>query len=152
VDTRVIVMRLRKLDGYLLSLRQVQTVPLEEFLDDDGIQTYAERKLQLAIQVCMDIGNYLIGQLGLAVPDEAENVFMVLGREGVIDRDLARRMVGMVRFRNILVHDYLDIDSQIVYHNLTDELGDFDQFAQAILDQFLPGDTADWPIQPGDTK
>jgi len=136
-------MRLRKLDGYLLSLRQVQTVSLEEFLDDDGIQTYVERKLQLAIQVCMDIGNYLIGQLGLAVPDEAENVFAVLGREDVIEPDLARRMVSMVRFRNILVHDYLDIDSQIVYHNLTDELGDFDQFAQTILERFLPGDTTD---------
>jgi uncharacterized protein YutE (UPF0331/DUF86 family) len=61
VDTRVIVMRLRKLDDYLRSLRQAQTVPLEEYLDDDGIQTYVERKLQLAIQVCMDIGNYLIG-------------------------------------------------------------------------------------------
>ena len=145
-------MRLRKLDGYLLSLRQVQTVPLEEFLDDDGIQTYVERKLQLAIQVCMDIGNYLIGQLGLAVPDEAENVFAVLGREDVIEPDLARRLVGMVRFRNILVHDYLDIDLQIVYHNLTDELGDFDRFAQTILDRFLPGDTTDWRMPPGDTK
>jgi uncharacterized protein YutE (UPF0331/DUF86 family) len=86
------------------------------------------------------------------VPDEAENVFAVLGREGVIYRDLARHMVSMVRFRNILVHDYLDIDSQIVYHNLTDELGDFDLFAQTILDRFLPVDTTDWPMQPGDIK
>jgi len=77
------------------------------------------------------------------VPDEAENVFAVLGREDVIEPDLTRRMVRMVRFRNILVHDYLDIDLQIVYHNLTDELGDFDRFAQTILDRFLPGDTTD---------
>ena len=140
MDTTVIIMRLQKLDAYLQSLRQVQTVPLDEYLDDDSIQTYVERKLQLAIQVCMDIGNYLIGQLGLAVPDEPENVFAVLGREGILDRELARRMVGMVRFRNILVHDYLDIDSQIVYHNLTDELGDFDQFSQEVVGRFLPGE------------
>ena len=137
MDTRAIAMRLQKLDGYLRSLRQMQAVPLEEYLDDDNIQTIVERKLQLAIQVCMDIGNYLIGQLGLPVPDEQENVFAVLGREGVIERDLARRMIGMVRFRNILVHDYLEIDSHIVYHNLEDELDDFDQFAQAIVGQFL---------------
>jgi uncharacterized protein YutE (UPF0331/DUF86 family) len=73
----------------------------------------------------------------LPVPDEQENVFAVLGREGVIERDLARRMVGMVRFRNILVHDYLEIDSYIVYRNLKDELEDFDQFTQAIIGQFL---------------
>jgi uncharacterized protein YutE (UPF0331/DUF86 family) len=115
----------------------VQKVSLDEYLDDDSIQTYVERKLQLAIQVCMDIGNYLIGQLGLPVPDAQENVFAVLGREGVIERDLARRMVGMARFRNILVHDYLEIDSHIVYHNLTDELGDFDQFAREVATRFL---------------
>ena len=143
MDTRAIAMRLQKLDGYLRSLRQVQTVPLEEYLDDDSIQTYVERKLQLAIQVCMDVGNYLIGQLGLNVPDEQENVFAVLGREGILDPGLARRMVGMVRFRNILVHDYLDIDSHIVYRNLTGELEDFDQFAQTVVVRFLSDESSD---------
>lgn len=121
----------------------MQDVPLDEYLDDDNIQAIVERRLQLAIQVCMDIGNYLIGQLGLTAPDEPENVFAVLGREGVISRELARRMVGMVRFRNILVHGYLDIDSQIVYYNLTDELGDFDLFSQTMVAQFLSGNSVD---------
>ena len=143
MDTTVIAMRLQKLDGYLRSLRQMQDVPLDEYLDDDNIQAIVERRLQLAIQVCMDIGNYLIGQLGLTAPDEPENVFAVLGREGVISRELARRMVGMVRFRNILVHGYLDIDSQIVYYNLTDELGDFDLFSQTMVAQFLSGNSVD---------
>ena len=49
MDTRVIVMRLQKLDGYLRSLRQMQNVTLDEYLDDDNIQTIVERKLQLAI-------------------------------------------------------------------------------------------------------
>jgi uncharacterized protein YutE (UPF0331/DUF86 family) len=115
----------------------MQAVTLDEYLDDDNIQTIVERKLQLAIQVCMDIGSYLIGQLGLTAPDEPENVFAVLGREGVINKELARRMVGMVRFRNILVHDYLEIDSNIVYHNLTEELYDFEQFSQEIITRFL---------------
>lgn len=118
----------------------MQVVPLDEYLDDDNIQAIVERRLQLAVQVCMDIANYLIGQLGLAIPEEPENAFAVLGRESIIDRGLARRMVGMVRFRNILVHDYLEIDSRIVHENLTEELGDFDRFAQEIVARFLPGE------------
>lgn len=116
----------------------MQDVSLDEYLDDDNIQAIVERRLQLAIQVCMDIGNYLIGQLGISVPDEQENVFLALGREGILSADLAKRMVGMVRFRNILVHDYLEIDSHIVYRNLAEDLGDFDQFAQQIIARFLP--------------
>lgn len=142
MDTMVIATRLRKLNDYLRSLRQMQAVSMDEYLDDDNIQTIVERKLQLAIQVCMDIGSYLIGQLGLTAPDEPENVFVVLGREGIINRDLARRMVGMVRFRNILVHDYLEIDSHIVYHNLAGELDDFDQFSQEIIARFLPASSS----------
>lgn len=137
MDTTVIVTRFRKLDGYLRSLRQMQDVPLAEFLDDDNIQTIVERKLQLAIQVCMDVANYLIGQLGLAAPDAPENVFQALGREGIIDRTLASHLAGMVRFRNILVHDYLEINAQIVYRLLAEDLKDFDEFAQQIAIRFL---------------
>ncbi|MFQ5864025.1 MAG: HepT-like ribonuclease domain-containing protein [bacterium] len=36
-------------------------------------------------------------------------------------------MVGLVNFRNILVHAYLEIDRQIVYENLK-HLDDFRQF------------------------
>jgi len=68
----------------------MQAVSLNEYLNDDNVQTIVERKLQLAIQVCMDIGSYLIGQLGLTAPDEPENVFAVLGREGVISSSLAQ--------------------------------------------------------------
>ena len=140
MDTTAIAMRLRKLDSYLRTLRQMQAVPLDEYLSDDNIQTIVERKLQLAIQACMDIASYLIGQLGLTAPDEPHNVFAVLGQEGVIGRDLAGRMVGMVRFRNLLVHDYLEIDSAIVHRNLTEELVDSDEFSQEIIARFLSSD------------
>ena len=140
MDTTVITMRLRKLDSYLRTLRQMQVVSLDEYLNDDNIQTIVERKLQLAIQVCMDIASYLIGHLGLTVPDEPQNVFSVLCHEGVISAPLGQRMVGMVRFRNILVHDYLEIDAAIVYANLAEELSDFDQFSQEIIARFLPAD------------
>ena len=85
----------------------------------------------------MDIATYLIAQLGFSAPDTPENVFAVLGREGVLSTDLAQRMTGMVRFRNILVHDYLEIDAVIVHTHLAGELDDFNQYAQEIAAQFL---------------
>lgn len=116
----------------------MQDVTLEEYLGDDMIQAIVERRLQLAVQVCMDVANYLIGQLSLSVPEESKNVFAILGREGIIPSDLAQRMVGMVGFRNILVHGYLEINPQVVHRNLTEELDDFEQFAQQIVTRFLP--------------
>ena len=128
---------MQRLDGYQRRLRQLHQVPRDEYLRDDNIQTIVERKLQLAIQACIDIANYLIAQLGLRAPDQLENVFSVLGEEGVIAADLAQRMVGMVRFRNILVHDYIEIDADLVYGHLQTGLDDFDRFAREIVNRFL---------------
>lgn len=128
---------MQRLDGYLKSLRQLQRISLEEYLADENIQAIVERRLQLAIQICLDIANYLIAHLRLAAPEELPNVFDILGREGIIPADLAHRMVGMVRFRNILVHNYLEIDAHRVYRHLSEDLDDFDRFARVIVERYL---------------
>jgi uncharacterized protein YutE (UPF0331/DUF86 family) len=136
VDIRVIATRLNKLDAYQRGLLPFQQVPIEEYLADENMQMIVERRLQLSIQVCIDIANYMIARLGLRVPDSQENAFAILGSEGIITPDLAQRMVGMVRFRNILVHDYLDLDSRLVHSHLSQRLSDFDQFSKELIDQF----------------
>jgi len=41
-------------------------------------------------------------------------------------------MKGIVRFRNILVHNYLEIDPEIVYKNFKNNLDDFRNFSKEI--------------------
>lgn len=145
MDNRVLATRLRRLQGFVESLAALLPISRDAYLADDRLQGFVERRLQLSIQACMDIASYLVGQLTLSAPDNASNVFQVLAHEGIIDRDLGARMAGMVRFRNILVHDYLDVDSERVYQHFAHELGDFDEFARQIIARFLtdaprPGD------------
>jgi len=138
MDTKVIATRLQKLESYVQHLHNLQHAGLDEYMDDENLQAIVERRLQLSIQVCMDIASYLIAQLGLQSPEQPENIFAVLGREQILSTPLADRMIGMVRFRNILVHDYLEINSEIVYTHLADEINDFEQFAREISVAFLP--------------
>lgn len=105
MDTTVIAIRLQKLENYVRHLRQLQSVLLDEYVDDKNLQAIVERRLQLAIQVCMDIASYLIAQLNLQAPEEPQNVFVTLRREGILPKALADHLVSSVRFRNILVHD-----------------------------------------------
>jgi uncharacterized protein YutE (UPF0331/DUF86 family) len=133
MDTGPILTRLHKLDDYLTKLRARVSLSDVEYLADSDQQDIVERNLQLAIQTCIDVANYIIAYEGLRSADKLENVFAVLGEADIIPMDLASRMVGMVRFRNILVHNYLDIDSSLVYEHLTHRLDDFEAFARAIL-------------------
>ena len=54
--------------------------------------------------------------------------------EGILPPTLAETMKLIAGFRNILVHDYLTIDDQIVYASLLN-LDDFVEFAGIIIKQ-----------------
>ncbi len=133
MDARVIQARLKRLDECYRSLERFRSLSLAEYLEDEDIQAIVERKLQVAIQACMDIANYLIAHEQLRIPDDERDIFAALAEGGILSKELARRMQGMVNFRNILVHEYLEIDSRIVYKHLTERLEDLSDFARAIV-------------------
>jgi uncharacterized protein YutE (UPF0331/DUF86 family) len=45
---------------------------------------------------------------------------------------LSKKLVSIAGFRNILVHEYLEIDRHLVYKVLKNDLGDFEAFIKAI--------------------
>jgi uncharacterized protein YutE (UPF0331/DUF86 family) len=59
----------------------------------------------------------------------------------VFPSDFAATLVGMVRFRNILVHVYARVDAAKVHASLQDSLGDFTLFAGLVTD-FLSAQAA----------
>ena len=134
MDTSSVVERLRKLKEHVEELQPHVHLSPVEYLADKDRQYVVERLLQLASQVCIDVGNYLVAYYGLQTPEKPENIFAILGRENLIPEPLAQTMVGMVRFRNILVHGYLVIDPVKVQAVLANDLDVFLAFAQAIHD------------------
>jgi uncharacterized protein YutE (UPF0331/DUF86 family) len=60
----------------------------------------------------------------------------VLVEAGVLSPELGARLAGIAGFRNILVHDYLQIDRGIVYQKLHEGVADLESFATEIV-QFL---------------
>jgi len=56
---------------------------------------------------------------------------ILLAEHRVLDADLAGRVRQAVGFRNILVHDYIDVDDAVVVARLAD-LSDLDDFVAAL--------------------
>ncbi len=133
MDKQVIEVRLKKLDHTVSRLKRIQQISKDEYVNNQDYQDIAERNFQVAIQTCIDIANYIIAGQNLSVPDEQENVFVVLGKDGVLSEELVKRIKGMVSFRNILVHNYLYTDPNQVYDILQNQLSDFNSFAKAIV-------------------
>ncbi len=136
VRAEVIRKRLNKLDEYLGILRGLQRYTFEEFVGDPERYGSAERFLQLAIEAITDMGGHVIAELNLGVVNWYSDIPTILAEKGHIPADLQEKWIRMLGFRNILVHEYLDVDRRIVYEVLQERLEDIEAFKQVFV-QFL---------------
>jgi uncharacterized protein YutE (UPF0331/DUF86 family) len=66
------------------------------------------------------------------LPQDYADVIKLMGQEGVLQADLLKRLIEMVKFRNMLVHLYWKIENERLYKDLKENLGDFEAFKEAI--------------------
>lgn len=122
------------LNGYLRDLRSLQETDLQTYNENMLIHRTVERTLHLAVEACLDIGQHIVAREGFRTPDDNADVFRVLAEEGLLDQDVLPDLLRMARFRNLIVHDYAEIDNHIVFSILQERLGDFNRYAKAIVD------------------
>lgn len=128
--------RLKRLESCLEKLKKIaQTYTKQEFLTSEDIQDITERNLQIAAQCCIDIGNHIISVKRTSFPESYSDIFVKLHDIGVIDKKTSQKMSKIAGFRNILVHDYLKVNYEIVYDNLQDLEVFFDFVRQ--VNQFI---------------
>lgn len=126
-------MKLEKLRGYREYLESYRKHSLADLETDYTLQGAVLRYLQLAIECVLDIGEILISELKLPKPGELREVIEVLGKHKILPADFAERLAPIAGFRNILVHEYADVDLERVYKYLQENLKDFDFYAQCIV-------------------
>ena len=90
----------------------------EEILQDPYLQDIIERNLEVSAQSVIDIANRIISIEGLEKPLDYYDAIMRLGEAGILSSKFAKKLAPIAGFRNILVHDYLDINWDEVYINL----------------------------------
>ena len=122
VRPEVIQKRLEKVEEYAAILEKIRKYSKEEFLADPERYGSAERFLQLTIEALGDMGNHIVADLELGVVDSAADIPRLMREHGHVDEALQETWVRMIGFRNILVHDYLDIDRSVVYDTLQSKL------------------------------
>lgn len=124
--------RLKKLEEYLKILNSLKGITAKELVANVDKRAKAERFLQLAIELCLDVAELLISDQRLRTPQKASEAIEILGEAGILDKNFARKFSSIAGFRNILVHDYLDIDYEKVADNINTRLSDFEKFARSV--------------------
>jgi uncharacterized protein YutE (UPF0331/DUF86 family) len=131
-DPVLIAKRLAKLREYVRLLRILRNHSQKDFITDPFIIGNVERYLQLAIQTLLDICNHIVADNKLGPVEEYRDAIRLLGEGGYLDPNLVQRLIPMAGLRNILVHDYLDVDRDRIYTLLQNQLEDFEHFSTQI--------------------
>jgi uncharacterized protein YutE (UPF0331/DUF86 family) len=100
---------------YLIELKPIAQLPFEEYQEDKKTKGYTERILQLLIEVSSDINDHITVSLGIRPPEDYKSSFRHAAEAKIILEDLAKELEKAAGMRNILVHEYMDIDDNIVY-------------------------------------
>ncbi len=130
VNVEILRKRLTKLEEYLRILSRLGRYSYTEFIEEPERYGSAERFLQLSIEAINDLGNHIVADLELGEVSWQSDIPRLLAECGHISQDLEKRWIRMIGFRNILVHEYLNIDRKLVYDVMKNSLGDFRELVE----------------------
>ncbi|MBN2093715.1 DUF86 domain-containing protein [candidate division KSB1 bacterium] len=102
----------------------------DDFLKQDAIAI----NLQRAAEQCIDLANHLVKIKKLGIPKESKDAFTFLANAGLITQELSKRLKSMVGFRNILVHEYQDLELRLMREIIEHHLDDLILFTECVLE------------------
>lgn len=121
--------RLAALRGYLEELAPLASVSRDEYLADSRLRRAAERLLQLIVESASDAARMLMLGRGYNPGPSHVACFQNMAKRHMLSRNLADRLIEYVSLRNVVVHDYLTLNDEMVYRQV--------ESAEAVFGEFL---------------
>ena len=94
---------------------------LNDFTKQDSIVLNIQRACEAAIDLAM----HIVSEKKLGMPQNSRDAFELLITNKLIDGKLAGKLMAMIGFRNIAVHNYQNLNLDIVREIIEKHLEDF---------------------------
>lgn len=91
-----------------------------------------ERLMQTAIESVIDCSRLLVLIEDWRKLRDERDALIVLAERSVIAEDLCERLLRAKGFRNVLVHEYVEVDPHLLYLNLQSGLADLQAYARSL--------------------
>lgn len=136
IDLDLVRRKLSRLNMYLDKLKPIAEHTFSEYLSDFYMKTSAERLIQLTVECASDINSHVVIESGRRPPEDYSSSFMKAAEVGLVTHELANKLKGSGGMRNIIVHEYIDIDDRKIYEILPTAISDFKEYIRQV-DDFL---------------
>ena len=80
-----------------------------------------------SIQIIIDISCHFVSYYNLGKPSNYSECVEIIAKYDYITSEMAKKLIGMIGLRNLLIHEYTTIDLDILYGLLEnlDEMAEF---------------------------
>lgn len=112
---------------------QPSTLPFERDYDRQDVIAL---NLQRACEQALDMANHVVAARKLGWPRTSAESFDLLERAGLVSAAMAGQMKAMVGLRNVVVHQYQDLDLDLVTSVVREHLGDLSDFARTMVNLY----------------
>lgn len=114
-------------------VRDLRVLARPELLQTDvKEQRFVEHTLQIAIEAALDIASHVVSDESLGEPETNHALFDLLTKNGWVPREMLATLHSMVGLRNVVVHEYDDVDLAILRDVVTNHLDELLAFVAAI--------------------
>ncbi len=98
------------------------------FASDYTRQDAAILNVTRACEQALDLANHIVKTRRLGIPGDSGQTFDLLEKGGIISPELSGKLKKMIGFRNIVVHEYQDLNLDIVVKVITENTSDIIAF------------------------
>ncbi len=109
---------------------------LESLKSDELKLAAVERILERIVMRAIDINEHLISELGTGEGKSTRltyrDTFLFLTGLGVYSKEFSEEIARSAGLRNILVHDYNDVDRKIVHASIRHCLQDYHKYVESV--------------------
>jgi uncharacterized protein YutE (UPF0331/DUF86 family) len=133
----VVLNKIQTIERSLKRIREEYIGYEESFEENFTKQDSVILNLERASQAAIDIATHIVKTRNLGLPNTSRELFDLLLEAGIISDESCRQMQGMVGFRNIAVHDYQNLNIEIVVAIVEKHLGDFEVYIEEVFSGYL---------------
>ena len=119
----------------LLRLTEFENLTIEEASKDYKSQAIVERLLERVIGRALDINQHIIAEMGVRLESikKYRETFIKLSDLGVYPIEFAEKIAPCAGFRNALIHEYNNLDKEIVRKSIKLAIQEFNDYSKYIL-------------------
>lgn len=128
VDKDVVQEKFRQLNIYLKELENFKNISSGELSASLSKQWMILHGLQISIQIIVDVGNHILAAIGESKIEGYVDIIDELGTMQIIPMEFSKKIRGIAGLRNILVHEYTQVDLKMVYNIIQHQPQDFYDF------------------------